>query len=173
SINKKLLSLLAHHPIKLIHPIHNQKWIIRKETNGEKISQRKSPKKGRVEEIFREIVRAHKPFTYPNLELCVAIVNINEIWTNDGEGSWRRKFWSITDQTLISVEKTISFKSPSDYINLIPKRLLPKFTNSDLAVTLKIPDHLARKMTYSLRKMNLLEVVEIKGNTHIHSIRET
>jgi len=49
AMKRKLAQLLSQHPIHLNHPIAVEKWIVRQTENGDDISRRKSPKRGRAE----------------------------------------------------------------------------------------------------------------------------
>lgn len=168
-IQTKLLQLSKDHKIRLIYPIAENKWILKVNSRGEKITRRKSPKHGRVEDVFGELVRAWKIFT-PNLSLWVAFILLEEVWVDDGKGSWRRKSWSIQDKHLLQVSGVTKFDSPSELLSLLPDLLPSPFTNSELADALKITSSLAGKMTYTLRKMDLLEIVGKRGKAHLHAI---
>ncbi len=169
-IRNKLAVLLENYPVNLIHPIANNKWIIRQDKNGEIVSKRKSPKKGRVEEVFRQAIRMPDVLNHPNLVLQVVLVDLEEYWVDDGQGSWRRKYWSKTDQKLLDVVATKSFTTPSDYANLLPAALPNPFTNKQLSKTLSIRPSLAGKMTYTLRKMGILEQVGKQGRANIFAL---
>ena len=56
SIMKKLRRLVKDHRVKLVHPVPYMKWIVRLDRDEKQVSRRKSPKRGRVEEVFRELV---------------------------------------------------------------------------------------------------------------------
>ena len=57
SIKSKLTKLASSHQIRLIYPIAQEKWIVRlPKDNGSAIARRKSPKRGRVEDLFWEMV---------------------------------------------------------------------------------------------------------------------
>jgi hypothetical protein len=65
-IKHKLARLTEHHHVRLVYPIAREKWIVKlDDALLAQISRRKSPKKGRVEQIFMEMVNivARKNFT--------------------------------------------------------------------------------------------------------------
>ena len=168
AIKNKLASLLDTHQVLLIHPLPREKWIIRKDKDGTVLKKRKSPKYGRTEDAFREFIRIPKTLTHPNLTVWLVFVQTEEIWVNDGQGSWRRKHWSIADQKLIKVLDKVEFNDVNDYQKLIPKVLPANFTNKELSRALNIPITLAGKMTYCLRKMNILNLAGKKGNANLY-----
>ncbi|MFZ0548807.1 MAG: hypothetical protein WAM60_25380, partial [Candidatus Promineifilaceae bacterium] len=135
-----------------------------------RVSRRKSPKRGRIEEIFVELVRLPRLVTHPNFSLKALMSQEEVIWRDDGEGSWRRKGWSVADRLLLDVLSFRDFKETADYLALLPDSLAYPFTNSDLVSKLKIRANVAQKMTYCLRKMELIEVVGKRGRSHLHDI---
>ena len=164
AMRRKLERLLPHHPVQVVHPIAREKWIVRETADGQFIQRRKSPKRGRIEEVFRELVRIPDLLMQPNLMIEVLFTQEEEIWRDDGKGSWRRKRWSIHDRRLLAVVDNAIFVNPSDYLALLPPDLPQPFTNRDLATALGLRLNLAQKMSYTLRKAGLLEVAGKRGN---------
>ena len=101
AMKRKLRRLLPDHTIHLYHPIAKQKWIVRQTADGEPISRRKSPKKGRLHDIFNELVRIPNLLLEPNLILHVLLIEEESILRDDGQGSWRRRGWSSHDRLLL------------------------------------------------------------------------
>lgn len=172
SLRKKIEAFSKTHSVEIVHPITNNKWITRKNERGETISRRKSPKRGRVEDIFTELVRAGALIEPPNVSLKIYFIDAEEVWLDDGQGSWRRKHWSITERHLLKVHGTATFSRNQDFLNLIPGSLPQPFTNKELAGHLGIRTSLAGKITYTLRKMALLHLVSKKGNQHQFEIKK-
>src|SRR5215510_4793755 len=57
SINSKLRKLTRSYEVRLVYPVVQEKWIVRPATNNGGISvRRKSPKRGRLEDLFWELV---------------------------------------------------------------------------------------------------------------------
>ena len=157
-IRKKLANLLQSHPVLLVHPIASTKWIIRKTKRGKKLSRRKSPKRGRIEDIFGELIYIPEIASHRNFQLQVLLIEQEDIWRDDGRGSWRRKHWSISDKVLVNVLGGIEFKSLEDYLSLIPTSLDAPFTHRQLAAALDAPIWTSTRMSYCLRKMGALQV---------------
>jgi len=166
-LKPKIRKLQDNYIIEILYPIQATKYIIRKNSAGEIISKRKSPKTGRIEDIFDEIVHAPSLIEHENVTLTVLLIEGEEVWHDDGKGSWRRKFWSISERHLLKIIATKQFASNQDFLSLLPKSLPDPFTNKQLAGQLKIRSRLAQKITYALRKMGLLEVVGKSGNANL------
>jgi hypothetical protein len=164
SIKKKLEKLIQLNKILLIHPIIRDKWIINQNfLDGNRVRKRLSPKHESFINIFEELIRIPDLISSPNLTIEVLLVQIEEIRVNDGRGRWRRNGWSIYDKNLVGILSRKVFRNPKDFLKLIPRSLKPPFTNSDLACKLNKPIRLARKMSYCLRKMNLIKIIGKKG----------
>jgi hypothetical protein len=171
TIKKKLEDLLTSHRVRLIYPVHCLKWIVRLEKSNLKIlSRRKSPKKGRVEDIFSELVYISDLLCEKNFSLEVVLVHSEEVLVNDGRGSWRRRGWSIHDRKLLKVIDKKDFNTAENLRELLPIDLPPKFTTLDLSKSLAIRVSLARKMVYCLRKIEVISVVGKRGRMFLYSL---
>lgn len=169
TIKSKLNNLLNKHKVRLVYPIPYRKWIIRLNRNGEKVGSRKSPKKGRIEEMFFELVYIPNLCCHKNFELEIVLVDVNEYWIDDGKGSWRRKHWSIYDRKLLRVHKTYLFQEPSDFLSIIPSNLSKQFTVKEFTKMTGLTQSLSSKMIYSLRKMGLIKTSGKKGKANLYS----
>jgi len=166
----KLLALLPHHPIWLVHPIPQEKWIVRLNSDRERLSRRKSPKRGRLEDVFAQLIRIPQLITHPNLRVEVLLTQQEEVWLDDGQGSWRRKGWSKHDHRLLAVVERRLFAGISDYLALLPPSLPTPFTNRDLAKALLCPVPLAQKMSYTLKQAGGLEIAGKQGKSNLYRV---
>ena len=163
SMSKKLGNLCKNNKLKLVHPIAEEKWITLVSEEGEIIRRRKSTKKGKLTDVFDELVRAHNIFLNENLSLEVVMVKVEEIRRDDGKGSWRRKGISIYDKRLLELGHKKEFKCKEELLEILPKDIDEGFTNKDLAKSLKINVAKARKITYCLKKLGIIKEVGKKG----------
>jgi hypothetical protein len=170
SIRNKLRDLAQNNRVRLVHPIAYQKWIIRLDKNGKQVSRRKSPRRGRVEDIFYELVYMPRLLMNPNFELEVALVDMDEYWIDDGKGSWRRKRWSIHDKRMLELRERHLFKSPQDFKKLIPETLPEDFTSRMLSKEKKLNKRLAQKLLYCLTKMNIVIRNGKKGRAYLYRV---
>ena len=169
-LSRKVLSLADNIPVEIVVPIHKTKIISKIDRDGNLVSQRKSPKQGKIIDIFDELVRATDIFSHPSISLTILMIEADEVWKDDGKGSWRRKGWSIHERKLIRTISEHRFQSPEDLLSLLPKSLPSPFTNQNLSKTLGIRARTAGKITYTFRKMNLLEVIGKEGNAYLFII---
>jgi hypothetical protein len=169
SMKAKLDTLLENHIVRIIHPLIQNKTIIRVSTEGEIVSRRKSPKQGQAIEVFKELMRIPKQSLHPNFRLTVVLVNADEYWLDDGQGSWRRKHWSIRDRKISKIIKEVYIDNPEQYLTLLPDTLPDPFTNSQLKKSTKISPRLAGKVTFTLREMNLIQLIGKEGKAYLFS----
>ncbi|KON32874.1 MAG: hypothetical protein AC479_06365 [miscellaneous Crenarchaeota group-6 archaeon AD8-1] len=171
AIKKKLVNLLVSRKVRLVYPIAKLKWILCKSSQGEIIRKRRSPKKGHLFDIFNELVYVADLFNQGNFSFEVLFIEEEEIRCNDGKGSWRRKGISIKDRKLLEVFNQVLFNSRKDFLKFLPTDLENPFTNRILARKLGISVRVARRMTYSLRKMNILAITKNKKRELFFKIR--
>ncbi len=159
AIKDKLGALLGSHRVRLVHPVPRIKWIIRLDRDGAQVSRRRSPKRGRIEEVFYELVYIPEICETPGFELEVVMVDAEEYLIDDGKGSWRRRRWSIHDRKLVDVVERHVFRCPNDYLDLLPEGLPQEFTARQLAKASRLRIRLAQKMVYCLRRMKVLRPI--------------
>jgi hypothetical protein len=170
SLKRKLTKLTESHRVLLAHPIPAERWIVKYAADGESlIERRKSPKKGYIEQIFSELVSFPTLIEQENFSLEVLLTREEQIWRNDGQGSWRRKGWSVTDRRLLEVMRNVRFNTKEDFCALIPESVLPEFTIKELAKGLKQPIRIANDMTYCLRTMGAIKQVGTKGRAYLYA----
>jgi len=164
AMKRKLKTLLeSGHRVRVVYPLPAGKWIVRQTGNGELIGRRKSPTQRHPVEVFRQLVYISHILPHPNFSLEVLLTHQEEIWRDDGQGSWRRKGWSLHDHQLLEIVGRVCFESADDYLMLIPRDLPRPFTNRELARALNISPGLAGKMTYTLHKASWLVQVGKQG----------
>jgi len=159
AIKMKLSSLIENREVRLVYPIPERKWIVRITESSELVSKRKSPRKGRLVDLFYELVSIPNLITSENFSLDVLMIEEEEIRCNDGKGSWRRRGASIKDRRLINVTDRVLFRNEVDFRRFLPSDLKRPFTNRSLADLTGISLYLTRKMTYCLRKMGVIRMV--------------
>ena len=164
AIKPKLVKLLSNNQVRLVYPIAKLKWIVHVSRSGEFVRRRKSPKKGKLTDLFYELIHAPCLIKDRNFSLEVLLIEEEEVRCNDGGGSWRRKGVSVKDRKLLNVFDRIVFRDGRDFLQFLPKELDGHFTNRVLALKLGISIRLAQKITYCLRKMGAISVVGKKRN---------
>jgi hypothetical protein len=159
ALKPKLTALLDAHRIKIVYPLAIHKWIVRIDTDGVLLARRKSPRPGSPLDIFRELVYIPTFIGHPNLSIELIETQQEEIWRDDGAGSWRRRHWSIADRRLAALGEAHTLTSPADCFALLQSALnadLPaEFTITDVTTRLIAPrlKPLIQPSLYALHKM--------------------
>jgi hypothetical protein len=143
AIKEKLCKLLLNNRVRLVYPIAKVKWIVHVNGAGEFVRKKISPKKGKLLDLFHELVHLPVLINDWNFSLEVMLIEEEELRCNDGWGSWRRKGESMRDTKLLNVFDRIVFKDSQDFLGLLPKELDEYFTNKVLALKLGISVRLA------------------------------
>ena len=160
AIKKKLQSLVRDHRVRLVYPIPKKKWIVRvAESNGEVIGRRKSPKRGRLVDLFDELLWMPLLIREPRFTIEVLLIEEEEIRCKDGRGSWRRKGVSIKDRKLLDVVERAKFSEVEDFLEFLPSDLDLPFSNRSLAESAGLSIRQARRITYCLRRMGAIREV--------------
>jgi hypothetical protein len=169
-VKKKLIKLLLNNQVRLVYPIAKLKWIVHVSKSGEFVRRRKSPKKGKLTDLFYELVYLPRLIKDRKFSLEVLLIEEEEVRCNDGRGSWRRKGVSVKDRKLLNVFDRIVFEDSQDFLEFLPKELNGYFTNKVLALKLGISVRLAQKITYCLRKMSVISIVGKKKNEFLFQV---
>ncbi len=173
SMKRKLLQLIDHHPVRLVYPIAQEKWILKvADDETTEVSRRKSPKRGSVFELFRELVSFPTLLAHPNFSLAVLLIQEEEVRRFDGKKGWRRKGWVTHERRLLAVVGEDRFVLPDDMLRLLPSPLAEPFTTATLARALGQPRWLMQKMVYCLREMGVIEPVGKQRNTILYRVVE-
>jgi hypothetical protein len=170
AIKHKLKKLLKNNKVRLVYPIAKTKWIVHLSESGEFIRKRRSPKKGKITDLFLELVHLPRFSCHDNFSFEVLLIEEEETRCNDGKGSWRRRGISIKDRKLIKIIDRVVFENETDFLKILPGDLDEVFTNKILAKKMGISCRLAQKITYCLRKMNVLTVVGKKRRELIFTV---
>jgi hypothetical protein len=179
SIKAKLLDLVPRHPVRLVYPIAQERWIVKVDADRTTVlGRRKSPKRGRLIEVFNELIRFPALLAEPNMTLELLLIQEEEVRYHDphrrSRRSWRRRGWMTHERRLVDVLSAHCYERPADLAALLPDSIRDPqagpFTAADLAAALKAPRRLAQKMAYCLRRSKVLSVVGKRRNAHLYRL---
>ena len=173
------------HNVKLVHPVPVITRIELQDENEKIISNRKSPKKGSIYSIFRELTGIYPLITNPHFSLEVLEIEMTEERTRTTEPvqskNGRRRFrrnWIKTGKRLDSIINTTRFSKPEDYLKLLPPLPQP-FCAKDLKAALdKNPDIPKRTadahlIVWVLSHAGLIEQVEMNARSKFYMVVST
>jgi len=163
----KVKRLLKGYMVRVVHPVPERKWVIR-DIDGRR-TRRVTPRAGRVEEVFSELVYCPTLPLDPNFSLEVLLVNSEETQEVRWRGR-RRTRYKVTGRHLLEVVGREVFESPRDYLRLLPD-MHGAFTARQLSKASGIRITLARQMVYCLAKMGLIEEIGNVAKAKLYRIK--
>lgn len=173
SVKSKLINLVRAHPVRLIHPIAQEKWIVRLgKGKGEETARRKSPKRGRVEDLFWEMVSFPRLLANPNFSVEVLLTREEEVRRYEERRRRRTRGWVTVERRLLDVLEQRLFEQPADLQRLLPESLEQSFTARDLAEAAGIGSRLAQKMAYCLREAEAIRPVGKRGRANLYQVAD-
>ena len=169
SIKSKLAHLIRSRQVRLVYPIAREKWIVRlaKDDSGA-VSRRKSPRRGRLEDLFWDMVSIPRLLSSRNLSLEVLLITEEEARRYEGRRKWRRRGWVTEERRLLEVVDRRLFEAPADWLALLPKGFAA-FTARDLAEAIGIRLELAQRIAYFLREAKLVELIGRRGRANLYA----
>jgi hypothetical protein len=165
ALKNKIPALAAKGKVRLVYPVIVNKTIELYDTEGNLLSRRKSPRKGTIWDLFRELIYAPALVRLPRLTIELALVDVCERRVNDGKGSWRRKGISIEDRSLESWRENVVLKNKAGWRRFLP--IAGEFTVKQLAKNANIRTDLARKTLYVLEKAGFVEKLRKEGRSWV------
>ena len=172
SMKRKLTTLLdAGHPVRIVHPIAEQKWIVKVDDGGAETSRRRSPKRGMYADVFAELVSFPELVDHDLLEIELLLTHEEEVRKHHPGRAWRRKGWVVEERRLVGVVDGFSIDGSGDLLGLLPDDLEEPFGTSALAAGLGRDRRLAQQMAYCLRAAGRIAPVGKEGNAVLYEIR--
>jgi len=170
SLKSKLTRLARSHPVRLVYPIVQEKWIVRLAADGGGGAiRRKSPKRGRLEDLFWELVSIPQLLSNPNFSVEVLMIKGEEVRRYVGKRARRRKGWVSEGNRLLDVVDQRLFGERADWLGFLPQGL-ESFTARDLATGMDTGTELAQKMAYCLREGKMIELIGRLGRANLYRV---
>ncbi len=173
AIRDKVGALVREHRVTVVKPIVTRKLLIKQASRGGRVvSRRASPKRGRLLDIFGELVYFTRVYPHPNLTLEVPLVEIEE-YRYPGHGRrhrHRRSDYQVEDQKLLRLDQVHQFRSAPDLLTVLPGPLPRPFHTGHLAELLGVPRWLAQQVAYCFRETGAARPVGRQGNTRLYEL---
>lgn len=179
AIDKKLKFKLVY-PLVISRKIH-----IENEVTHE-CSQRKSPVKGSIYDIFKELTKIYPYLLMENFSLDVVFVDIieqrilgNQAIQSKNKRRRYKKNWNKINKRLDKLLEIKTFKKKEDYLNLLPKDLALEFSSKDLAIALSKNKKITKKiinnsylLIWVFNKMNIISPVKKEKRSIYYKIKD-
>lgn len=150
AMGRKLDRLLDSYRMLLVYPIAVERTLQRPGRRP-----RRSPKRGSIFDLFRELVSVPTLLDHPNLALEVALVAVTDVQELDP----RRRRYRTRDRELREVLEVRRFGGRADLAALLPAGLPDAFTTADLAAGTGVTRAVAQQMAFCFRALDLITEV--------------
>ena len=161
------------HKVILVYPLVNRKRIFLTDENGEKISNRLSPKKGCIYDILEQLTKITDILLNPDFTLEIITIDLIEHRIRTAEAvqtkNHRRRYkknWLKANKRLEQIIETTQFKTARDYLALLPKDLPEEFCAKDL----QLPKY-AHLLLWILSRSSIIEMTSKKGRSFYYKIK--
>ncbi len=174
ALRRKLEAYLPLYDVTIVYPIAHTRYLryINPET-GEITPPRKSPKTGRIYQIFPELYRI-KPFLNDeHLHIRIALLDVEEFRFLDGRGTNKRKGATKSNAFPLDFVQETVLQSPADYIQLLPEGLPMPFSTKDYKKAAHVTQSLASVALNILLAMDIVERVGKTGNLYLYQLKVT
>jgi hypothetical protein len=173
AIRSKIQRLVNDHRVLVVKPIVARKLLVKQNgPQGKVVSRRLSPKRGKLLDIFEELVYFTRVFPHPRLTLEIVLVEVEE-WRYPGHGRrrrWRKDDQIVADQKLLSVGQSVRLRHACDLVQLVPGKLPKNFHTGHLAELAGVRRHVAQRIAYCLREMQAVEQIGKQGNALLYQL---
>lgn len=170
-LGPKLDALLDEHRVRLVHPIPAVRRIVRVDEHGEVLSARRSPKRGRVIDVFDRLVSFPTLLAHPNFTLEVLLCEEDHVRGPEaGRSRSGRRRRDPGQRRLTAIVERAELGSAADAAALLPDDLAPgePFTTREAADALGCRLLLAQRVVYCLRALEVLGDAGRRGRAPLH-----
>lgn len=173
SLLEKLDNFLEFCEVTVVYPLPALKYVswLDMET-GELSPKHKSPKKCRIYDAFKEIIRIKYALDNPRFHLVLCFLEMDEIRYLNGWSENKKRGSSRCDRIPKDIIEEVRFDCVEDYRRFLPDGLPEDFTSAHYAKACKINKHLASNGLNILNYLGLVERVGKKGNSFIYKVVE-
>ncbi len=158
-LRKKLDYFTLSYEVTVVHPIAVCKTLCWTDPqSGELVSKKKSPHKGRIYDVLKELPALKHLLGDENFKLCLLLCNMDEYRALDGYGDDRKKKATKLDKIPTELIDEMYFSDIRDYMMLLPPELPDIFVFEQFmkAVRLKrVAAHRALKMFLDIGLLTL------------------
>ena len=119
-LRRKLEELLRTHRVRLVAPVAVTRRIVRVSDDGVVLSARRSPKAGRLEDVFAQLVSIPSLLAHDGFELEVLLTHQEEVRLFRPGRAYRRRGWIVAGRSLASVEGSVTVSCLADALALLP-----------------------------------------------------
>lgn len=171
-LGPKLDGLLDQHRMRIVHPVPAVRRIVRVDADGVILSERRSPKKAGVLEVFDKLVSFPSLIGHPHLVVEVLLCREDHVRAPEPTRSRSgRRTRDPGVRHLAEVVGRHELREPRDALGLLGAKLPDEpFSTAELGTLIGAPTGLAQRVAYCLRLMDLIEPAGRRGPTPLHRL---
>ncbi len=167
-LKRKLADLLERHRVRLVLPLARTRTIERVDEHGARLSRRRVPGEGRIEDVFARLVSIPALVAHRRFELELLVTAEREVRARVPGGARRRRAFGVHSRVLVDVLERELIRGVADLAALLPHGLSDAFTSADVARAARLPRETAQQMLYCLRCAGALERVGVRARAHVY-----
>ena len=176
-LTDKLEKFLPILPVTLVYPIVQKKWVITvQDESGEVSERRRSPKIGRLTDIFPEMMSVSHFLTDERLTVRAVLLEAEEYRIVSAQKKNRHgKPATVRYERIpLDILGVYDFSDARDYKELLPFGREETFTNRELLKALhsRAGGRKASALSYILQYVGAIERVGKQGNAYLYKISE-
>lgn len=168
AIRSKLARLVEQHPLRLVIPVAQEKWIVRLDADGHPSGRRKSPRHGSIADIVAELASIPTLLDHPHFALEVLLIHEEEWRRQDPRHGWRRGGWVTHERHLLAVVGQHRFDCAADLLMLLPADLAQPFTTAEIATLSGRARRWGQQLAYCLRVSGQVRMVGKRGRALLY-----
>jgi len=153
-LRQKLPEFLREAPVTVVHPVIENKQLIRIASDGTFLSQRKSPKHETVYSAMKNIYTLREYIENDQFTIALCMLDICEYSVEMPNGKRCRQ-----DKIPVSLNRILCLNTPADYLNLLPENLPEQFTAAQLA------EHLQNDIVSTRYFLTILSKIDVIKET--------
>ena len=173
----KIRDAIEHgHKVRLVYPLVYRTRIITTDEQGKQVSNRLSPKKGCIYDIFRELtgltdILLNKKFTLEvvTINMIEHRVRTEEPVQTTNKSRRHKRNWIKVNKRLDEILETRTFHTPKDYLSLLPENLPKEFCAKDITKA-GLP-HYAHLILWVMVRMPVIEQTSVKNKSRYYKMR--
>lgn len=175
AIRDKIRKLLTGHDVLVVKPIVVEKTLVKLDRkDGIVVERRRSPRRGKLLDVFDDLVHFSNVFPHPRLELEVVLLD-SEDWRYPGHGRRRRRRAGdhvSFDERLVEVREVHRFRTAADLQQAFCHdcELPQQFHTGHLAEAWGVRRFIAQRAAYCLRKTGAIQAVGKQGNAWLYQL---
>lgn len=173
SLLEKLDNFLEFCDVTVVYPLPALKYVAWLDIDTGEIGEKhKSPKKCRIYDAFKEIIRIKYVLDNPRFHLVLCFLEMDEIRYLNGWSENKKRGSSRCDRIPKDIIEEVRFDCVEDYRRFLPDGLPEEFTSAHYAKACRINKQIASNGLNILNYLGLVERVGKKGNSFIYKVVE-